>query len=290
MRRPRYLQTKRHPRIFVPAPGKRQIVIPLPGISLLLVFGLSLLSLFLAFRSDLFLIHEILVEVKAQNQVLSLVTNEIKLATDLTKSQTLGRSIFFIDSQKIIAEIEKNFLTIKEVSLRKSYPNQLSLILTPRAPVAEITTWPASAAARLIGTEAAELTSKWQERLKERLISDETGFLFAKIAAASGLPKIDIFLDRTIDLGERLEENRIQFALNLIADLKDRKIEVEEIGLVGWEAIPVRLGDQTLVIFSSKKSEAEQVAALQAILIRHRIENKYPKQVDLRYEKAVVRY
>jgi cell division septal protein FtsQ len=286
----RLIKTQRTPRVFLTTPFKKQVVIPLTLISFLVIIFLSLLSLFLVFRSDLFVVHEVLVEVQPQAKILSRTIDEAKLALDLTKSQSEGRSVFFVDSQKITTEIKNNFFSFREVSLQRNYPNQLNLILKARVPVAEIVVRLASAAAQLLPPDSKLTASGSRQEVKERFVSDRDGYLFAKTASPSGLPLINIFLDREVVIGEKLAEEQIGTALEIIQNLETYHLEIAEIGLVGWESIPLRLKNSTLVIFSSHKEVAGQVAALHAIISRHKIEERKAKSIDLRYGKPVIKY
>jgi cell division septal protein FtsQ len=290
MRKRRLIRTERPHRIFLTTPLKKQLVIPLTLISFLVIIFLSLLSLFLVFRSDLFVIHEVLVEVQPQTKILSRTIDEAKLALDLAKSRSEGRSVFFVDSRKIINEIKNNFFSFKEVSLQRNYPNRLNLILRARVPVAEIVIRPASAAAQLLSPDGELTVSGSKQEIKDRFVSDIDGYLFAKTASPSSLPLINIFLDREVVVGEKLAEEQVETALKIIKDLESYRLGIAEIGLVGWESIPLRLKDSTLVIFNSNKEVAGQVAALHAIVTRHKIEGRKARSIDLRYDKPVVKY
>lgn len=286
----RLIRAQRTPRVFLTTPLRKQVVIPLTLISFLVIVFLSLLSLFLVFRSDLFVIHEVLVEVRPQTKILSRTIDEAKLALDLTKSRSEGRSMFFVDSAKIIDEIQKNFLSFKDVSLQRDYPNRLNLILEARVPVAEVVIWSASSAARLLPSEGELAAPGLNQELKSRLVSDADGYLFAKTASPSGLPLINIFLDREVIVGEKLAEEQVETALKIIEGLESYHLGIAEIGLIGWESIPLRLNDSTLVIFKTHKEVGEQVAALHAIVTRHRMEKRKARIIDLRYDKPVVKY
>lgn len=222
--------------------------------------------------------------------MLALAATEIKLAGDLVKSRALGKSIFFVDQKLLRQEILSHFYTFEEAAIQKSYPNRLLLILTPRIPVAEIDVWSATASAFLSSDEAGPEMGDLEQEPRLRFISDEKGYLFAQAASSSAIPVVKIFLNEEVKIGDRLEEKRIKTALAIIKELQIWQIKVREIGLVGLESIPVRLQDQTLVIFSSHKDVQAQVASLQAIITRHRMEKRGARQIDLRYTKPVVKY
>jgi cell division septal protein FtsQ len=245
-----------------------------------LVVLFFILVVVLAFRSDLFVVHEVSIRVEPQEAVVSLVADEVKLATDLAKSQSLGRSIFFVDTARIVGEVKKNFLTIRDVSVAKDYPNRLTFTFFPRLAAAEIDVWPAPASA----------SAGRRGKPEERLVSDEEGFLFARVASRSALPAIDVSVEGEVKVGERLPGERIRFALDLMEALKSREMAAAEIALKGEESVQVRLRSGTLVIFSQSKEREKQLAALQTLLSRHRMEGRRAKEIDLRFAKPVVRY
>lgn len=281
MKRHRYLQTKRNPRLFVPTPYNRPVVIPLPKLSLMLILILTVFLIILAFRSDLLLVHEVLIQSQPQPVISNLIANDIKLVGDLVKGRTVGRSIIFVNQKRLESEIRKNFLTINQVTVTKNLPNQISVSLTPRLPTAEIDVWSA--------TDSGKIDSA-KKRPRIRLVSDETGYLFAQVASTSGIPVINIFLDREIRVGDRLQGERVKEAIDILDQLKKSSLEVAVVELVGVEAIKVRLKTQMIVVFSGQKEVEDQVASLQAVIDRHRMEKREIIQIDLRYNKPVVKY
>ncbi|MBI1982442.1 MAG: hypothetical protein HYY87_04140 [Candidatus Levybacteria bacterium] len=79
-------------------------------------------------------------------------------------------------------------------------------------------------------------------------------------------------------------------AENIEALLKKNNISFSEIKSSTDSSILVRLATGGDVLFSSTKSLSEQVSSLQPILFRLTIEGKRFKNLDLRFDKPVIRY
>jgi len=79
-------------------------------------------------------------------------------------------------------------------------------------------------------------------------------------------------------IGERL------FRELQLADLKPQKIKEEN------NQAEIILEEAILAVFTLEKPVSSQVASLQMILNRFKIEGKKPKKVDLRFEKPIVTF
>jgi len=285
-RKRRFFQVKRGSKLFIPLP-KHQIVIPFRKISVILILFLSLLCIYLAFRSDLFLVHSI--EEKTEKGGLAIFALEKKNALDFIEDQVKGKSIFFLNQKALKEKILKEFLSISDISFEKDFPNKLYVETFPREPVAALKfVKEASLSGRVASDSARIATSSAFDQ--QFFLVDKEGLVFVKVSTFSGLPLFYLFDEKFPGLGENIGQKRIQTALEVAQLLKEARIEIKEVFLTSFGTIEMSLKEGPRVLFSSQKSPVAQVTSLQLILSSSRMEGEIPKTIDLRFERPVVRY
>lgn len=288
-RKRRFFQVKRGSKLFILIP-KHQIVVPFRKISVILIFFLSLLCVYLAFRSDVFLVHMIEEkQKKAPDTILAVFVSEKRRAIDFIESQVKGRSIFFINQKALKEKILKEFLSISDISFEKDFPNKLYVETLPREPVAVLKfVKEASFSGRIASSSARMATSS--AFAQQFFLVDKEGLVFAKVSSFSSLPLFYLFDEKFPDLGENIGQKRIQTASEVAQLLKKAKIEVGEVFLTAFGTIEMNLKEGPMVFFSCQKSSVAQVTSLQLILSSTKMESKVPKVIDLRFERPVVRF
>lgn len=182
-------------------------------------------------------------------------------------SLTVGKNIIFLSTKKLVSQIEESNLLLKEVEIKKGFPNRLSFKLKKREPQA---------------------TVKSSEG-KGFLVVDEEGFLLEKVNETK-LSVILVEQKINLNVGEKIVEKEIIWAVNLLKYLKLRSLMSKTAKIVSPRQIEVELDDGLSVIFSSLKEVDFQLDSLQLIFSRSKIEGRNLKQIDLRFDKAVVIY
>lgn len=180
---------------------------------------------------------------------------------------TIGKNIIFLSTKNLVSQIEKSNLLLKEVEIKKSFPNCLSFKLKKREPQA---------------------TVKSPEG-KGFLVVDEEGFLLEKVNETE-LPVVLVEQEINLNVGEKIVEKEIVWAVNLLKDLKLRSLVSKTAKIISPRQIEVELDNKPLVIFSSLKEVNFQLDSLQLIFSRSKIEGRNLKQIDLRFDKPVVIY
>lgn len=71
--------------------------------------------------------------------------------------------------------------------------------------------------------------------------------------------------------------------------LRQYGFEVKE-AIFGEDHVQITLGDKTIIFFSLKRDLTSQVASLQFVLSRNKIEGRKPSIIDLRFEKPVLKF
>ena len=71
--------------------------------------------------------------------------------------------------------------------------------------------------------------------------------------------------------------------------LRQYDFEIKEV-LFENNYIQITLGDKTIIFFSLNKDLTSQVASLQFVLSRNKIEGRKPSIIDLRFEKPILKF
>jgi len=246
---------KRSPRVFIPAPAGRQIVVPFRPVSTLLIVALVFLSIFLALRSDIF-------QVKALEFELEEVSDEA-LVRQRVMEEVMGRSIFFLNASKVEDSIKSDFPTIKEVTLEKRLPDKLVIRISVRVPLAVV-----------------------EDKDGDRFQVDQGGFLF-KESGQENLPVIKLGVDFDGAVGLSVSDKGVCSYLETLDLATQKGFGVRAIYL-NSTSIELRL-DGTVVWLSAEAEISSQLELLTNLLQRYKLGGTTPKSVDLRFSRPVVR-
>lgn len=225
-------------------------------LSVFLIIGLFI-GFFLFIRSSFFAIK------KVNCLEYNFVCEQTKQAVVNTAK---GENLFFVNTNDLSRQIKKTFPQIKEVKWVKKLPSTLEAHLQLRQP----------------GFLATNDQENWY-------LADESGLVLGRAQELVGLPKI-IFSDYyNLEAGVSLDSSFSKNALLLAKTLRLFFVDFDQIKVNYPEFYQVKL-KKNEAIFSPDKPIKPQVASLQLILSRSRIEGKIPKKIDLRFEKPVVTF
>lgn len=285
-----------------PTRGKNKKVILLVVLSLIL--GFLALVIFLNFLTV---------------KKIKLEQNLSCLSEDLAKSMFLkNTSILFIDKKKITSNFQKKFLCLADLKISLKLPDTLILQARERKPVliveklvfpetfdqgeTLIKTIDASFSATLEATKEATLIKTLDFELNSSsssglLVVDDSGFAFLDDPKQVSLPKISGFFPE-LELGKKIDARIVKNSLEILAKLKDIQIDV----------ISSKVSKGTyLLILANYQKEADsqknlklaflltgnhlsELASLQLILQRNKIDLKSIESIDLRFDKPIVVY
>lgn len=248
---------RRSPKVFVPAVGGRQIVIPFRPLSVVLIVVLSILSGFLFLRSDIFQIKEIDFDSGG-------VPDEA-LVRQRVMEEVLARSIFFLDPSAVEAKIKESFLAVSAVSIQKELPDKVHVKISVRKPLAIV-----------------------EDKNKARFLVDGEGLLFQQ-ATKESLPVIKLGEDFEGSLGLKLSvsEQGISSYLKTLDIVASKGLKTKAIYLHSG-TIELIL-KKTTVWLDSGGDINEQLELLTQILQRYSLSGRTPRMVDLRFSRPVVR-
>lgn len=217
-------------------------------------------------------------EVKTEN-INCVDENQIKNSVSIK-----GQNFFFIDKNKIENNLKKKFICIKSAEISKSFPGKLTLKLFGRQTVAaliNLKTNEASVSALLdnVATPSAQ-------EAKGVYGVDEENIIFTKDIDQAALPKIYTG-STSISLGK--SDDSMKDALKIFEKIKTFGESVDK----GWkkdEDFIVYLTNSTKIVFRLNSSLDIQLASLQLILSKAKIDSKEVEFIDLRFDKPVVKF
>lgn len=229
-------------------------------ILILISIPLILLLIFLIFRIGLFNIKKIEVE---GDRLGCADNDQIK-----DSSKLLGQNFFTLDQKKLTKSLKEKFICIKDVNLSKTFPNKVGIKVSLRQPAAILATlkkWP-------IATPSAE-------DISETFVIDDEGVVFSKDSENLNVPKVFV---------ANLNFPGISF-LQILDKIKTLGIDIKDTFIDdNFFAVNSETGPQ--IIFGLDDPVDVQLASLQLILDKAKIDSSVLEFVDLRYDKPVVRF
>ncbi|KKQ24189.1 MAG: Cell division protein FtsQ [Candidatus Roizmanbacteria bacterium GW2011_GWC2_37_13] len=189
---------------------------------------------------------------------------------DLIGIQELKKSNLIFISQKEIKEliIKKN-PEVDKVTIEKEYPSTLILKIKIERPIANL----------LVNQGYFYLSSFGKILLKSKNPVKE-------------LPIINYYQKlnfQSYSAGNVLTYKDIKLTLDLIIGVIDLGFKIVYIDISGVNMLLFNVGEKK-IIFSSEKEAGSQLFQLQQIVKQFKVEGRAFKEIDLRYDKPVVRF
>lgn len=219
---------------------------------LLIVFLVFLLILFL---SENLKIKEIQI-IDYQSKILGL--DEIK-----------NNFLFFLDEEKVKKIIKKRNPLVKEVIIEKKFPNKLILKLTQEKFIA------------ILAVDSGYF-----------YLNDEGKILLKTKKINEILPKINFYQKLSFDsysVGEKIDFNDILTGIYFLKNLLDINLKPDNLDIIGADVLVFNIGEKKFY-FSTIKNREVQLYQLNQIVKQFKIEGRAYKEIDLRFDKPIVRF
>lgn len=202
----------------------------------------------------------------------------------LNSAQIKGKNFFLVDSQSVSNIITAKFICVKSVALVKTFPDQVKMNVLNRQAKAQLITLKnsESSASSLLENTATPSAHEYQNFY---LIDDE-GTIFSKSLNSDTISKIYIY-DSSQNIGQKLAGSNAKNILAIFDKVKLFGLDTKNSVIVNNYYIIFSLPK---VIFRLDSSIDIQLASLQLILEKAKIDLKSMEFIDLRYDKPVVRY
>ena len=236
-------------------------------LALFLIILILLILMF--FKSDFFKVH-----------LVDISLNKINCADQKTikeKSEVLNKNIFLLDGKKINDNLKNKFICIQDVKLEKNLPSKIKLDIQGREAVAQllsISGFEASASSLIENTATPSAL-----QITDTSLVDSEGVIFSKETSLSQ-PKIYIY-------GGKLEDEYLIKTLSILKALRDLQLDNTIVYVFNHLLVTQ---SKPKIIFRLDGEKNIQIASLQLILQKAKIDDKELEVVDLRFDKPIVRF
>lgn len=206
---------------------------------------------------NLFFLKEIKIVNEERNYVLGI--NEIK-----------KMPLFFLDEDNIKNILLKKNPRIKDLKIEKKYPNILIIQIIKDNPIAIL----------VVNNGYFYLNSQGKIVYKSNKINEE------KIPLINFYQKLDF---QNYYPGKKIEFKEIVLALELLKNMNDLNIKVNSLDITSLDVILFNLENKR-VFFNTGKDINTQWYQFEKIFRQFKIEGKDYKEIDLRFDKPIVRF
>lgn len=257
-------------------PLKNVVIVPFRKFWLVSVVVLSGAVVYLFIRSDLFLIHQI--KIQLSNQCVT--EDQIKDAAGVW-----GKSFFTIDKNDLSPKILDKFIVLESIEVKKDWPDKLTLIAECRKPLVQIVR------TNLSGSELQEASSAASVTIPDNvgtvLLSDSRGTIF-KTQPSLDLSLPVFFIAEELGVGSKLDSIAQKAAIDAVATSQREGFFSQSVVFLD-DLIQVNFSNGTILKIS-KASSPSQLSDLDLILKKIKLDGKQVGLIDLRFDKPIIVY
>ena len=261
----------------------------------LFVFGISfiIVAVFI-WKSGLFGANLGNIEVKNASCV---TEPQIRTELDIT-----GHNILFLNENVLEKKIIDKYPCVGSIKFVRQFPKQIAIKVNGRNPLAQIVSFNPSKSSFLGDLEASPSSStalldwNFPEVSPENLLVDANGVVFGD----NGSFKLPIIFwpEENLKIGQRLDGNIFNNISKVFSKMNSLNLNENTASTSAtFENFQAKVVDNSLLIkvkpkliFSLEKDILRQLASLQLILQKAKIDGKVIEVVDLRFDKPVVVY
>lgn len=244
-------------------------------ISLLVLLSCSILLFLFFFKSNFFVVKTI-----------SITGDELECATQSQikdQSGFLGRNFFTLDLIKSLKEIKNKYICIKKVNASRSFSGKVNIDISSRKPIAKVI--------KLQNGEASasalfeNLATPSAQESQDLYLMDDEGILYSQ--KLDNLNLMNIFTyDSNISLGKKIKGEYSENSLKIIEKVRSFGISINSTVLVDKYLM---LYADPRIIFRLDSDIETQIASLQLILEKAKIDTSMVEFVDLRFDKPIIK-
>lgn len=199
-------------------------------------------------------------------------------------SQLLGQNIFWVSNANTAKNIKEKFICVKEVSLSKQFPDIVKLDIFGREPKAKLLNFKNEAT---ISASLENIATPSAEQSSDTFLADDR-VIFAKDTNQILVPAV--FLDDpNLSLGRKVDP-LIGKALDILEQLKKFGLNIQTTQIIADYFVIFPENLQPKIIFHLEKDINAQLASLQLILGKARIDSSQVEFIDLRFDKPIVKF
>lgn len=184
-------------------------------------------------------------------------------------NEITGKNIIFISEEKIKEILKEKNPLINSLLIEKKYPDTLVLNITLYQPIGEL----------IVNSGYFQLAEDGKIIAKSKKENE-------KITKINFYQKLNY---QSYNQGEIISFKEILDGLYFLQSLIDMNIKADSLDINGINMIVFKLENKK-IIFSSEKDRELQVFQVKEIIRRFKIEGKNYKEIDLRFDKPVIRF
>lgn len=170
----------------------------------------------------------------------------------------------WLKRQGFAAGLLKKYPSVRQAEVVVHFPDTLEIDLLPRVALCQLVT-PS-------GT----------------FLADRSGFVFARLSqAAQKLPQIKT--NKQPEIGSTVSSQGLTLSLSLITGLRANQPPLQGIDLHDGQ-LDVRLDGPPLIMVSEDAQADVVLAQIKALMDKFNNEHRFPQQLDMRFERPVIRY
>lgn len=257
----------------------KNLRIGLLPILLLFIF----LSAFLILRSNIFTIRSI----DVTSEKLGCVDNQkIK-----ESAQILGQNIILVDFSKL-EDLKKKFFCIKSIATSRSFPNKVYLYVLGREPAAVLISLKydeSTESGELKGFIEASPSADFRfsaGNSNGNFVVDNEGIIYSTNADQLNVPKV-YMTQVNLNPGQKVKEELISNTLKILKMAKIFGININESKITMEDLLLINANPG--IIFRLDGNTDSQIASLQLILEKAKIDGSSLEFIDLRFDKPIVK-
>ncbi len=208
-----------------------------------------------------------------------------------------GKNILKIDAKATQDLIKNKYKCVAGLRVEKNLPNGLNVSVVGRVPAAVLVI--EASKSPMLDLKDLELSASTQAALLNfdkpidnselKYFVDAGGFIFSDRLEGVEAPEF-ITSDISLKLYKNYDTRRLTNSLELVNQLKELGIEPALLRLAGSGDLLIKTADGKQLVFSLSREVEIQIASLQLILQKNKIESSEVKTIDLRFNKPVVIY
>ncbi|MFA5933062.1 MAG: hypothetical protein WCV81_02200 [Microgenomates group bacterium] len=211
-----------------------------------------------------------------------------------TEINRFDKNSILISPERLKNELSSKYKCIKDISMSYEFPKTVNVNVYGRKFLTKI--YSVETPLNLTDLEASISSETslldWnfpQESSEDAFVTDETGFVFTKVKPETSLPIL--FLNENIILGTQLDppifksiEQIFSKILTLAPISYQPNFKAKKYSNI------LLINTSPKVAFSLEKDILRQLASLQLILQKAKIDERVAEFIDLRFDKPVVQY
>ncbi|MBI4040198.1 FtsQ-type POTRA domain-containing protein [Candidatus Daviesbacteria bacterium] len=249
-------------------------------VGLVLAFGLSVA----VFKFNLLLISRVDVKI---DQPACASAEAIKFASNL-----IGKNLFLVNSQDVEGKLIQKYPCVREIVLHRVFPGKVTIEVSLRKELVRIAGLTTRGQLSFSNLEASASTATalldWsfpKASAEAYLLADKTGFLFGQAdSTGSGVLYLD---DPMLKIGQSLGTAFVQKIVPILEKINELG-ESSIVGKKGGDILQIASGQK--LVFDLDRDILHQLASLQLILQKAKIDQRSVESIDLRFDKPVVIY